>query len=360
MTNLVRNLYGLGMPENAAGLEAILNGYRAYQVFKAALEFGLFDLLHGEPNLDREVIAKRLGINGMFIRSFLLSLKEMGLIAEEAEKYANSAMAQDFLVRESPLFQGAWIEEDTGCASRWSNLTEQLQKDKPDAYAFDQAPRTDFIRALGQRSLRGELQGAIEEIIAWDEFAEARTVLDLGGGHGLYAIALCQANKDLRGVVFDKPHVMPETSAFLEEYGMTERLEARGGDIDTDDIGEDFDIVLISHVLYKFRKKMPEFFNKIRRALRPGGLLVSNHWFCAPGCIPQSGLLEMDKSFLSFGHPLCRAEQFVGLIEDCGFRVLGAKDIPGTFGASNLHLAVKGHAEAATSKDSPASCRACC
>ncbi|EGB15611.1 Methyltransferase type 12 [Pseudodesulfovibrio mercurii] len=355
-----RNLSGLGMPENAAGLESILNGYRAYQVFNTALELGLFELLHDEPGLDREVIAKRLKVNGMFIRSFLLSLRELGLITEDTEKFANSPMADAFLVRESPLFQGGWINEDTGANSRWSNLTAQLQKDKPEAYAFDQAPRTDFIRALGQRSLRGELQGVVREILAWDQFPRARTVLDLGGGHGLYAIALCQANGGLGGVVFDKPHVMSETRAFLREYGMAERLTAQGGDIDTDDIGEGFDIVLISHVLYKFRKNMPEFFNKIRNALRPGGLLVSNHWFCAPGCVPQNGLLEMDKSFLSFGHPLCRIEQFTGLIEECGFSIVAAREIPGPFGAANLHLAVKTAAESVAPECETAACCSCC
>ncbi|MBI9113100.1 methyltransferase dimerization domain-containing protein [Maridesulfovibrio ferrireducens] len=341
MSTPIPILRDLCVPETASSLEDILNGFRAHQVLKAACELGVFELLSKGQSFEREEIVKRVGINGMFIRSFLLSLMEIGLINEKDEKYSNSDMAETFLVQSSPLYQGGWIEQDTGKDSRWNDLTEHLKKDKPESYAFDQAPKTDFIKALGQRSLRGELQGVAHEVVSWDKFSEARNVLDLGGGHGLYAIALCQVNTDLQGVIFDKPHVIPETNVFIENYEMSNRLRAQGGDIDTDDIGEGYDIVLASHVLYKFRKNMPEFFRKIRQALKPNGLLVLNHWFCSPGCIPTDGLLEMDKAFLSFGHPLCYIEKFNGLLKDCGFRVISTKDIPGTFGTSNLHLALK-------------------
>jgi len=351
------HLHTLRVPRSITTLEGLLNGFRAYQVLKAALDLGLFELLAREGGLGREDIASRLGVNGMFIRSFLLSLVDIGLVAEQGGKYRNTETADCFLVKNRPLYQGDWIEEDTGKASRWGDLAAQLQKMTPDAYAFDLAPRTSFIRALGQRSLRGELQGVTREIASWDGFPTARTVLDLGGGHGLYAIALCQINPDLHGVVFDKPHIIPETQRFLDAYNMSDRLCATGGDIDADAIEGEYDIVVASHILYKFRKNMPGFFQKVWETLKPGGLLVLNHWFCAPGCLPRGGLVEMDKAFLSFGHPLCHIETFNGLLADCGFDVVSSKEISSTYGTSNLHIAMK----APAIRQSP-QCRAssCC
>lgn len=334
-------LHELRVPQAIATIEGLLDGYRACQTLKAALELGLFELLDREGGLTREDIAARLGINGMFIRSFLLSLSDLGLIAVEGNTYRNAEAADRLLVESRPLYQGDWIAEVTGHESRWSDLTAQLQKTAPDAFAFDKAPRTSFIRALGQRSLRGELQGVTREIAAWEGSPSAKTVLDLGGGHGLYAIALCQIKPELHGVVFDKPHIIPETQRFLYAYGMSDRLVAHGGDIGAETIDGRYDIVLVSHLLYKFRKDLTGFFKKIREVLAPGGLLVSNHWFCAPGCLPRGGLAEMDKAFLSFGHPLCHIETFDRLLADCGFDIVSSREIASTYGTSHLHLGVR-------------------
>lgn len=341
MTTTAPFLPDLRPPQVLANLEGILKGFRAYKVLTTALDLGLFELLDRESGIGREDIAAKLKINGMFIRSFLRSLADLGLVYEEDETYRNTETAACFLVRKSPLYQGEWIEKDTGKSSRWDDLAAQLQKEKPDAYAFDLAPTTDFIRALGQRSLWGELQSVTRTVASWEGLPGARKVLDLGGGHGLYAIALCQINPDLSGVVFDKPHVVPETQRFIDAYDMPSRLQAVGGDIDADDLGEGYDIVVASHVLYKFRKDMAGFFKKVRQALNPGGLLVSNHWFCAPGCVMTNGLVEMDKALWSFGHPLCHIEKFDELLNDCGFRVVSTKEVSSAYGTSNLHLAVR-------------------
>ncbi|WP_051261698.1 class I SAM-dependent methyltransferase [Desulfovibrio inopinatus] len=333
-------LKDLHVPQVVSYLEGLQNGFRAYKVMEAALDLELFELLDAEPGLDRETIAKRLGINGMFIRSFLLSLVGVGLLNEEDEKYFNSDAVQAFLVRKSPLYQGEWMSKDTGKTSSWSDLVTQLRKTEPAQYAFDQAPKTDFIRALGQRSLRGELQAVMKAVASWGGFDDARLLLDLGGGHGLYAIGLCQLNPELRGVILDKPHVVTETNRIVNDYAMAHRLHVAGVDLDTDDFGEGFDIILISHLLYKFRTDLRGFLTRVRRSLKRGGLLVSNHWFCAPGCIPTNGLMEMEKAFMSFGHPLCHIETFQTLLAECGFELQCQKDIASTFGTSNLHVAV--------------------
>ena len=40
------------------------------------------------------------------------------------------------------------------------------------------------------------------------EFKEARKLLDLGGGHGLYAITFTKSNPNLGAYVFDFPDVV--------------------------------------------------------------------------------------------------------------------------------------------------------
>lgn len=354
MNKVQKPLMDLSMPAGISKIEKVVQDYQIFQTFLAAVNLGLFDYLSQKGAADRKVIAEGIGINGMFSRSFLDTLVEIDLLSKQDENYQNSAIANDFLVSGSPFYQGDWVK-NIGCGNQWGNLEESLKREKPEIKKTGSGPSEAFLNSLAETSLRGELQAVTKAIAGWSGFAKAKTLLDLGGGHGLYAIALCQANPNLKGVVFDKPDVTQITQKYIDKYQMSSRMSTRGGDICTDGFGSGFDIVIVSHLLYKFRKELEPFFEKVYKALNPGGLLVTNHWFCAPGCTAEgSSVRELAKSLQSFGHPLCHIEDFYKIFENKGFKLILKSDIPSTHGTSFLQLAVKGEG----GKD--ASDKSCC
>ncbi len=329
-------------------LDQIANGYKAYQVLVHAVELKLFDWLEKNPQAARDDISSALNINGMFMRSYLQALMDMGMLACDDDRYRNTAMASAILVSSSPRYQGGWLKGISAQHSKWSNLSGTLMKDAPPKGSSHAGLDREFIQALGQRSLRGELQTVAQAVRAWDGFTSARRLLDVGGGHGLYSIALCQANPGLKATVLDKPHVTEFTLDNIEEYRMGDQVDVQGGDVTVDEFGSGYDIVMISHLLYKFRKDLPAIFQRAANCLNPGGLLVSNHWFCSPGCgMPDGGIVELDKSLQSFGHPLCHPEDFNASLASCGFTLVNETEVPGILGETKLHMAVK---------NQPASC----
>ncbi|WP_218188079.1 class I SAM-dependent methyltransferase [Desulfosarcina cetonica] len=202
------------------------------------------------------------------------------------------------------------------------------------------------------------MQSVTEAISNWDGFYNARRLLDIGGGHGLYAIALCQANPHLEATVLDKPFVIKTTMRYVTDFGMQNRIVAQAGDITEDDFGSGYDIVIVSHLLYKFRKNLAPIFDNVCACLNPGGLLVSNHWFCAPGCAAEgSGVQELGKALQSFGHPLCHVEDFDKLFAAKGLQLQETCVVPTAFGPSRLSLAVK-ETQTAIGEPQPSSC--CC
>jgi SAM-dependent methyltransferase len=335
-------LANLEVPSGLTELNQVVNGYKSYQVLKAALELGLFEWLDQHESSTREEITKGLQINGMFTRSFLQALEDMGFIRFIQEKYLNTDLVKDFLLCHSPLYQGNWVKLISEQDSKWPILAKMVADNQPYVDNFSSGPSHQFMQALAERSLRGELQEVVRNIINWSGFTSSSSMLDIGGGHGLHTIGLCQANSKLKGIIFDKPHVVNFTQSIISQYGMEDRVSVRAGDATQEDIGEGYDIVLISHMLYKFRKNLPDIFNRVARSLKPGGLLVSNHWFCSPGCgAGDLGVQELDKAMHSFGHPLCHVETFGELFEQAGFSVILAADIPSIYDISKLHLAVK-------------------
>ncbi|PKL58320.1 MAG: hypothetical protein CVV34_02890, partial [Methanomicrobiales archaeon HGW-Methanomicrobiales-5] len=305
------NLTELEIPQTIESIDTIVDGYKTYQAVRAALELGLFDWLDVHGSTPREEIGKALSINGMFTRSFFQTLVDLGYLSGNNDRFSNTDAATRLLVQKSPAYQGNWILNTADEHGQWSCLKDTLVATAPKNTGFSEGPSPQFLKALAERSLRGEVQEVTKIIAAWEGFATAKKLIDIGGGHGLYAIAACQQNPELRAVVFDKPHVIDLTREFIRSYGMEDRITVVCGDILKDDPGTGYDIVIISHLLYKFRADLPTIFGKVAESLRPRGIFVSNHWFCGPVCgSGSSGVRELDRSIHSYGHPLCHPEDF--------------------------------------------------
>ncbi|MDQ7095679.1 methyltransferase [Desulfosporosinus sp. PR] len=325
-------------------LKAIMNGYQAYQVLSTALELKMFDWLENKGSARQEEITAGLGINGMFGRSFLQALVDMKLLLKTGDVYANSPMASSILISSGLGYQGDWFRNTGSKVSKWSDLTDTLTAQEPSMMGFADGPSREFLRAIAQRALHGELQAATKAIRAWEGFSRAGSLIDIGGGHGLYAIALCQTHPGLQAVVFDKPHVIGLADEFIAHYALTERISTQGGDAMSDPLGSGFDIAIIAHLLYKFRKQLPEFFRKLNASVKSGGIVVSNHWFCDPGCDrgeEGAGVRDLERAVQSFGHPLCHGEEFDALFKQNGFRIIHKAEIPSAYGTSRLHIALK-------------------
>lgn len=341
MNNKSQSLMNLRLPAGIEKIDRVMEGYQIYKALFSAMELGLFEFLNDKGPSDRNIIAQGIGINGMFSRDFLDTLVDAGFLSKNNDKYINTKTATDFLLTQSPFFQGDWIQNTTKNSS-WKELTTSLRREQPAMDSFNAGPSSSFIDALAQSTLRGELQGVTEAISSWEGFYGANNLLDLGGGHGLYAIALCQAHRNLKGVIFDKPHVIDTTLRYITEYQLQDRLSVQSGDICSDNIGTSYDIIIVSHLLYKFRKDLDSIFDRVCASLNPGGLLVTNHWFCATGCVAENrGVQELAKSLQSFGHPLCHVEEFDNLFHKKGLKIISTSTVPASFGPSRLNLAVK-------------------
>lgn len=347
----------LRLPNGIEKIDRIIEGYQTYQALLAALDLGLFEFIDTEGPSDRNKIVQGIGINGMFSRDYFGTLVDMGFLSRNGEQYANTKATTDFLITRSPFFQGNFVQkarED----SHWNNLSGTLRCEQPAADKFHEAGSASFMDACGRRALRGELQFITEAVSNWDGFYSAKSLLDLGGENGLYAIALCQTHPHLNGTVLDRPHLIENTIRYIKDNQMEDRLSAQTGDIGSDGSGSGFDIVIVSHLFYQFRKCLEEVFGKVCSSLNPGGLLVTNHWFCAPGCeLINSGVQELSKAMRSFGHPLCHVEEFDKLFYKNGFKILSKSVLPCNFGSSRLHLAVKESQQPECSSPSSGCCR---
>ncbi len=124
------------------------------------------------------------------------------------------------------------------------------------------------IHSLAQNALLGELQRTVKIVSEFEEFKNAKKLLDLGGGHGLYAMAFTALNEKLKAYVFDLPHVVEKTKEYIRKFS-ADRVDVIAGDFFVDSIVSKYDVVFSS---YNPGGKKAELIPKIYASLNKNGL----------------------------------------------------------------------------------------
>ena len=104
--------------------------------------------------------------------------------------------------------------------------------------------------------------------------AGAKTMLDIGGSHGLYSIELCKKHPALSSTIMELPGAVEAASAIAKRYDTTNRVNYVAGNALADDLGtEKYDLVMINNVVHHFTNEQNiALAKKIARALKPNGV----------------------------------------------------------------------------------------
>lgn len=252
----------------------------------AVAHFRLFDILADAP-LSADELGARLEIAARPLVVLTTALRAMGLVeVDVAGKFTPTAAAREHLTSGGPFFVGDYVglaAESPGVLE----MVERLRTNRPRGAACDDGAagaafiyREDLPSAMEQEAsarhltlaLAGRAKNVAPALAKNCSTAGARKLLDLGGGTGIYSIALVQANPELRAVVFDRPEVLKVACEFAAEFGVSDRVEIAPGDMFADPLPGDCDIVLLSNILHDWH--LPECRTLLRRAagaLKPGG-----------------------------------------------------------------------------------------
>jgi SAM-dependent methyltransferase len=145
--------------------------------------------------------------------------------------------------------------------------------------------------ALYQRGMRAHASLAAGEVARRTPVPPGATaMLDLGGGHGLFAVALCRRHPCLRAAILDLPEAVAAAAPLLAAEGMGDRVVHRAGDALRDDLGEAaYDLVFVANLLHHFDDPTNhDLVRRAGRALRPGGYLVV-HELIRPASANEAG-----------------------------------------------------------------------
>jgi 2-polyprenyl-3-methyl-5-hydroxy-6-metoxy-1,4-benzoquinol methylase len=102
---------------------------------------------------------------------------------------------------------------------------------------------------------------------------QAKRMLDIGGAHGLYSVALCKKHKGLTATILDLPPAVEKAKPILEKHNMADKVVHRAGNILHEDVGiEEYDLIIMASVAHHFTVEENQLVaQKAYAALRQGG-----------------------------------------------------------------------------------------
>ncbi|MBT0159247.1 hypothetical protein G4O51_04600 [Candidatus Bathyarchaeota archaeon A05DMB-2] len=276
--------------EFSALLEGALNGVRRYYLIMTAWDSGLFD--HTVTPKTPQELAKALGYQEIMLKMFCDALVKLNLLTKRNGAYTNSPIANQYLSRKSSTCMVNTIHNMKANANRWTKLADIL-KNGPITQDKQQTFGEEWLISIAEWATVCSVANAVKVITAHLDPHRWRKLLDIGGGHGLYAIAFTALNPKLKAFVFDLPRVIPITRKYVDAYD-AKNVHLISGDFYKDTIGQDYDAIFSS---FNPSCNDPALIPKLRDALKPGGDLILRRFKDASR---EDALKTLDWNLLSF------------------------------------------------------------
>ena len=161
------------------------------------------------------------------------------------------------------------------------------------------------------------------------DWPDRGTVVDVGGGNGLLLERLLTLKPELRGVVFDQPHVVAEASELLRVAGLEDRVEIVGGDF-FEAIPAGNDVVVLASILHDWPDdEAVRILERCREAMKPSARLVLFEVVLRPGDQPDFGKgLDLHMAVL-FGARERTRDEWERLLDRAGFVLVRVVPTPG-------------------------------
>ena len=239
----------------------------------AAVQLDLFTALADGPRTE-EQLAASLGCDLRALRMLVTALAALEFLERQGESVAASPSALTYLASTSPEYVGFMVRHHGYVIQDWAMLAESVRngrsyRGKDSFHPEDEEERETFL--MGMFNIARQQAEAIAN--ALDLTGRSR-LIDIGGGPGTYAVYFCLRNPGLRAIVFDLPASERFARGVVERYGLTDRIEFKGGDFLRDELPKGQDVAWLSQVLHGERpENAARLVKNAAACLRPGGLL---------------------------------------------------------------------------------------
>ena len=301
----------------------------AGELLLQAAEMGLADKFVGDQLRSAGDIAAEYGMLPGPTRRYLRALTGLGLLA--------SASGDSFRLTDL----GAALRTGAPGASRSAVIALIGDMVKPAWKVFDHGLVTGdpaFEKAHGMGLFQylqhnpGMAQFFSETMVGFHgreppavaeayDFAGIGSLVDVGGATGNMLGHVLSRHPNVKGVLYDLPHVVADAPPLLEAHGVADRVTIESGSF-FESVPQGHDAYLLSHIIHDWDDvENGVILRNVREAMNPGGKLLIVEMVLPENDEPHMGkMLDMMMLLVPGGQERTPSE-YAALLEPNGFRI---------------------------------------
>ncbi len=222
-------------------------------------------------------IARAAGASERGMGMLLDALTALELLTKSGGTYQLTPAAARYLVRDSPDYFGAMLENDS-LWEAWGKLTEAVRTGQPPRRLEQQAQAEEFFPVLirSLHVLNREPARRAAQALGMGTTRRGVQALDVACGSGVWGIAIAEADPTARLTLQDFPGVLDHTRQYLRKHGILDRCDFLPGDLKQVSFGEArYDLALLGNIVHsEGERSSRDLFRRLHRALKSGGQLA--------------------------------------------------------------------------------------
>ena len=307
----------------------------ALRSVRVALKLGIFDLLEANSLTPAELSLKT-GADNRALSLLLEMLRSFGYVRRNHGRYSNSSMTSEWLVQDSRSQLSEYI-------AMWNDLAFPFWDQYLEKTIIEGKPSRSFygwINEQGKSSSQCFQNSMLDlsrlissEIVRKATIpSNARSLLDVGGGHGLYSLKFCQKYPHLKATIIDFPNSLGTWNKLAGIEKMSNRISFHPANYLTDSLGSDkHDIALLFNVVHAHStEENIELLRKVANSLRVGGRVMILELVSDDATLKKmpSIINFFNLAFLaSFGTQMCSTIEIEKWLSAAGLLVVNRKSL---------------------------------
>jgi hypothetical protein len=201
-------------------------------------------------------LAAEMGVNADALTRLLRGIALAGVVRRQGDAWALTPLG-DALRNDAPGSMRAFLvaEMAPGHWLPWGQMEHSIRTGGPATHVALGMDYWSYCKGRPEEgrdfadAMTGLSAMAIEAVLAADDFAGARCVVDVGGSHGALLTAVLGSVATARGVLFDLPHVVDGAAAGLRAAKIADRVDLEAGSF-FERVPSGGDTYLLKHILH--------------------------------------------------------------------------------------------------------------